>query len=234
MADVRASSDYGRIAAMFGFITVGLFVLSIIVTFVGGAPPALDASAREIVKYYSDNEGLAKLGGIIGFLALGTVAVFFLGVYSALRDRATAATSAWPRLSLTAFIVSGAFVGVQGAAALAIALGVKDDFGGTPAIAGALFDLYNALAAVVAVVLAVFLAATGVALARAGGYPRWWSTLLYVGALFSLVSFLAPFTEIDALAYLGLIAFIIFTIWIAAASMALQRRGPDTPRAPAM
>src|SRR4051812_29763871 len=107
MADVRAASAYGRIAAMFGFITVGLFILSIIITFVGGAPPALDASAKEIVKYYSDNEGLAKLGGIVGFLALGTVAVFFLGVYSALRDRATAATSAWPRLSLTAFIVSG-------------------------------------------------------------------------------------------------------------------------------
>ena len=230
MADVRASSDYGRIAGMFGLISAVLFVVLLIITFAGGAPPALDASAQEVVKYYSDNEGLSKLGGILGFIGLLTVPIFYLGVYSTLRDRG-AGGDTWPRLSLVALIVTGAFIGVQGSAALAIALGVKDDFGDTPAVAGALFDLYNALGAAIAIVFGLFFAATGVALKRAGGYPAWWSTLLYVAALFSFVNFFAPFTEIDVLALLGLIPFVIFIIWIAAASMWLMRA--NQPRVPA-
>ena len=232
MADVRASGDYARIAAMSGLLSSGLLLLLIIVTFAGGAPPAIDASAQEVVKYYSDNEGLSKLGGIIGFIGLVTIPVFYLGLYAALRDRGTGG-DVWPRLSLVSLIVTGSFVGVQGAAALAIALGVKDDFGGTPAVAGALFDLYNALGAAIAITFALFFAATAVALRRAGGYPAWWSTLLYVGALTSFISFLTPFTEIEALALLGLIPLIVFLVWIALTSMALMRPASNTPRVPA-
>lgn len=236
MATTRTAvaTDYGRIAGMFGIITGVLVVLAIVITFAGGAPPALDDPAQKVINYYQNNEGLAKLGGIIGFLILGTAPIWFLGVYSALRDRGTAASDAWPRLGLTAFIVTGAFAGTQGAVALSIALGAKDEFQGAPPVAGALFDIYNGLGAAIAIAFGLYFLATGVALARAGGYPAWWSQMLYVAAVASFISFLAPFTEIDVLALLGLIPFIIFGIFAAASGMAMQRGYATAPRNPAL
>ncbi|MDQ3940243.1 MAG: hypothetical protein M3238_02705, partial [Actinomycetota bacterium] len=154
---------------------------------------------------------------------LGTVPIFYLGVYSYLRGGDRSLGDEWPRLSLVALIVTGALVGIQGAATLSISLGVKDEFGGQPAIAGALFDIYNAVGAAIAVSFALFLVATGVAFARTRAVPTWWSQLLYVAGVASLISFLAPFTEIDALAFVGLLAFVLFIVWVAAATMWLMK-----------
>ncbi|HEX2121531.1 MAG TPA: hypothetical protein VHL59_07805, partial [Thermoanaerobaculia bacterium] len=99
-------SDYGRIAGAAGIVSGVLLILLVILTFAGGAPPALDESGQGVINYYQDNEGLSKLGGILGFIALATVPVWFIGIYNALRDRGTVATGtagssdtlAWPRL----------------------------------------------------------------------------------------------------------------------------------------
>lgn len=236
MATTRTAvaTDYGRIAGMFGIITAVLVLLLIVITFAGGAPPALDDPAQKVINYYQENEGLAKLGGIIGFLILGTVPVWFLGVYSILRDRATEASASWPRVGLVALIVTGAFAGTQGAVALAIALGAKDEFQGAPPVAGALFDIYNALGAAIAIAFTVFFAATGIALARTGGYPAWWSQMLYLAAIASFVAFFAPFTGTDAIALLGLLAFLIFGVFAGVTGMAMQRGYSTAPRTPAM
>ena len=225
-------SDYGRVAGAAGIVSGVLLILLVILTFAGGAPPALDDPARDVINYYQDNEGLSKLGGILGFLALATVPVWFIGIYNALRDRSIAPTGAtasdtvaWPRLGLVALIVTGAFVGVQGSAALALALGAKDEFQGAAPVAGALFDLYNALAAAIAIAFGLFLAAIGVALQRSGGYPNWWASLLYVGAVASFISFFAPFFEVDALAYFGIIPVLILAVFALASGMALNRPG---------
>jgi hypothetical protein len=215
--------DYQRIAASAGLLSAALILVLIVVTFAGGAPPALDDPAQKVLNYYKDNRSLSLFGGAIGFILLGLIPVFFLGVYALLRDALAPNIQVWPRLSLVALIVTGAFVGVQGSAALALALGAKDEFGGAPPVAGALFDLYNALAAAIAVVFALFLFAVGVATDRAAGYPKWWSQMLYIGAAVSLIAFLAPFTNSDFLAILGLLPLIIFAVWIALASLAMQR-----------
>lgn len=223
-------SDYGRLAGAAGIVSGVLLILLVILTFAGGAPPALDDPAPDIINYYQDNEGLSKLGGILGFIALATVPVWFLGIYGALRDRGASAGTvaasdnvAWPRLGLVALIVTGALVAVQGSAALALSLGAKDEFQGAPAVAGALFDLYNALAAAIAITFGLLLAAIGVALQRSGGYPNWWATLLYIGALASFISFFAPFFEADPLAFFGIIPVLIFAIFALASGMALNR-----------
>jgi len=217
--------DYGRIAGTFGLITGVLVLLLIIISFAGGTPPAIDSPSQEVLDYYQDNEGLAKLGSIIGFLILVTAPLFFLGLYSRLRDGRDATGDEWPRLSLTAFIVTGAFSGTQGAIGLALALGAKDEFEGAPAVAGGLFDIYNALGAAIGLVFGLYLIATGISLQRRGGYPGWWSTLLFVAGIASYISFLAPYTEIEALGLLGLIPFLLFGVWAAAAGMAMNRPG---------
>jgi hypothetical protein len=228
----RTTPDYARIAAAAGLLLGVLVLISIIITFAGGAPPALDASAQKVINYYQDNEGLAKLGAVVGFLILGLAPIFYLGLYGRLRDRgaatgaataSSASDASWPRLGLVAFIAAGAVVAVQGSSALALALGAKDEFQGAPGVAGSLFDLYNALGAALAILFAVFLIATGVSLARSGGFPTWLTPLLYVGGVASLVSFLAPFTEVDAFAFIGIIPYICFGVLGAAGGASLRR-----------
>jgi hypothetical protein len=215
--------DYRRLAAAAGLLSAALLLVLIVTFFAGGAPPALDDPAQKVLTYYKDNRALSLLSGFIGFILLGTIPIFFLGVYALLRDGLAATLHTWPRLALVALIVSGAFIGVQGSAALALALGAKDEFGGSPAAAGVLFDLYNALGAAIAIVFAVFLFAVGYAMSRSPSYPSWWSQMLYVGAAASIVSFLAPFFNSDILAYFGLIPIIVFGVWIAVVSLALQK-----------
>src|SRR5918992_1111520 len=139
--------DYQRIAASAGLLSAALILVLIVVTFAGGAPPALDDPAQKVLSYYKDNRSLSLFGGAIGFILLGLIPVFFLGVYALLRDALAPNIQVWPRLSLVALIVTGAFVGVQGSAALALALGAKDEFGGAPPVTGAFDSLFNPLAA---------------------------------------------------------------------------------------
>jgi len=224
------TGDYGRIAGTFGLITGVLALLLVIITFAGGTPPAIDSPSQEVLNYYQDNEGLAKLGSMIGFLILLTAPLFFLGLYSRLRDGRDASGDEWPRVALTAFIATGAFSGTQGAVGLALALGAKDEFDGAPAVAGALFDIYNGLAAAIAIAFGLFLIATGISLQRRGGYPGWWSTLLFAAGAASFISFFAPYTEIEALALIGLIPFLLFAVWAAAAGMGMNRSGATNTR----
>lgn len=225
-------NDYGRIAGIFGLVTAVLVALSIILTFSSGAPPALDEASGKVLNYFQQNEGIHKLTGIIGSLILLAAPIWFLGLYSVLRDRATVASDAWPRLGLVAFIMSAAMAGVQGAATLALTLGAKDEFQGAPAVGGALFDMYNALSGPLALTIVLFFVGTGVALQQTGGFPKWWSTMLYVGAVASFISFFAPFTQSDPLAMLGLIPFIILGVFSAVSGMAMMNTGTTAPRTP--
>lgn len=226
--------DYGRVAGTFGLVTAVLIALFIILSFAGGVPPALDENPQKIMKYFQDNEGLHKITGIIGVLILATAPLWFLGLYSALRDRATAGGDSWPRVALTTFIVLGAVVAVQGAVTLALTLGAGDEFQGAPAVGGALFDIYNALGAPIAVVFGLYLIATGASLQLTGGFPKWWATMLYVGGVVSFITLFAPFALIDFLTVLALIPFIILGVFAAVSGMAMQKGSASAPRSPAI
>lgn len=230
--DVR--NDYGRVAAYAGIVSAILVGLSLILTFVQGAPPALDDPADKVLKFYKDNVELVKLGAALGFLSLVAIPTWYLGLYSALRDRLSTGADAWPRLGLTALIATGSVIAAQTGVILALALGAKDEFDKTPAVAGALFDIYNGMAAGIAVLFGLLLIATGVAVDRAGGYPKWWSTILYVAGVASFISFLAPFLKADALAYAGLVTVILFIVFIVVTSMAMLKSRGTVTRSPSL
>ena len=233
----RTSPDYRRIASAAGLATALLVLISVIIGFSNGAPPALDDPAQKVIDYYQNNQGRSEIGAIVGFLILGTASMFYLGLYTWLRDRGVTDRSAvddseaWPRLALATFIASGAIVAVQGATALAIALGAQDEFDGAPGVAGGLFNLYNALGAAFAIPFAVFFWATAASLERIRNtdrndrieLPSWLRPALYIGALSSFISFFAPFAEIDALAYFGLIAYLVFGVLGGVVGMAMGR-----------
>ncbi len=230
---VAEGSDFRRLAGLAGVVSAILLVIGLIAAFAQGAPPALDGKAADVANYFGDNQGLAKMTALLNFLPILTLPILFVAWYSSRRDGGSTGTATgagswgsalWARTALIGFIVLGVFSTIQGAAAFAITLGVKDDFEGSPAIAGALFDFYNALAAATALVMALFLWSIANADGRDDGSvrdrgPSWLKPALYIGVAASLLSFLAPFLEIDVLAMAGLIAYLVFIVWVAVTGM---------------
>lgn len=233
MSTRAAGSDFRRTAGLAGVVSAVLLVITLVATFAQGAPPALDASSQGLAKYFSNNEGLAKVAAFFGMLPILTLPVWFVGWYLSFRGSDTSigdlVSGAWARVALIAFIALGAFSTVQGAATFAIVLGIKDEFDGQPAVAGALFDLYNALGvgSALAMTLLLWAAATCHGDARDRG-PSWLKTALYAGTILALVSFFAPFLEIDALAFAGLFAFLVFIAWVAVTGLSLLKPGAAT------
>ncbi len=225
--------DLRRTAGLAGIISGILFVISLILTFSAGQPPALDEPASKVTQYYEDNKSMLQLNGIIGFITLFLVPIWFVPIYRWIRDRAWARggagtttttdddAGAWITLAFGGFIAAGALVGAQTGVATALTMGIEDELGGNDATVTALFDLYNGLGAAFGVVFALY--ALGLALgARATEYfPSWASPVLLVVTLTSLLSIFGPFTESDFFAILALIAFVLFIVVIIGSSLRL-------------
>lgn len=228
--------DLRRIAGLAGLLASALFILAVILTFAAGQPPALDESAQKVTRYYQDNRSTLQLTGIISFLILFIIPFWFIPIYRWIRDRswATSAgagttpggraedeTGTWATLALAAFIATGVVNGVQTAVATAVASGIEDELGGNDATVTALFDLYNGLGAAIGPFFALL--SVGVALVARGTplFPNWSTPVLGVAAILILLSTFAPFTEIDFLAILGLIGFLLFIAVIIGSSLRL-------------
>ena len=233
-----------RIAGIAGLVSAALFILTIVITFAAGAPPALDDSAQKVTSYYEDNRGMLQLNGVLGFLTLFTIPLWFVPLYRWIRDRAWASGGAttgrddvaanddeggWATIALAGFITTGAIAAVQTAVATALAQGIEDELGGNEATVTALFDLYNGLAAAIGPLFALFALALAYAARGTGYLPDWASPVLLVTAALALISTLAPFTESDFIGLLGLLAFILFIVVIIASSLRLMR--PDASAA---
>lgn len=228
-----AGSDFRRTAGTAGVVGAVLLVIGLVLTFAQGAPPALDGNSQNIANYFADNEGLGRMAALFGMLPILVLPIFFIGWYLTFRGRdagdRNVLEGGWARVALIAFIALGVFSTVQGAAAFAIVLGVKDEFGGQPAVAGGLFDFYNALGAASGLAMALLLGAVALCHgdARDRG-PSWLKTVLMVGAVAAFLSFFAPFLQLDVLAYAGLIAFLVFIVWVGVAGLELMRGGATT------
>ncbi len=227
--------DLRRIAGIAGLVTAALFILTIVLTFAAGAPPALDDPAQKVSRYYQDNRSMLQLTGIIGFLTQFTIPLWFIPIYRWIRDRswsrgATGAASTgtadeeagtWVTVALAGFIATGAIAAVQTGIATALASGIEDELGGSEPTVTALFDLYNGLSAAIGALVAVF--AVGLAFAARGSdfFPSWASPVLLVTTVLSLISIFAPFTEADFLGILGLVAFVLLIVVIIGSSLRL-------------
>ena len=229
-----------RVAAVAGLVSAGLFLLTIIITFAAGAPPALDDPAKDVASYYEDNQSLLQINGAIALVGTALIALWFVPIYRWIRDRgwvardraATGATApaagddagTWATIALAAFIATGAVVAVQGAIGVGLAQSIEDTRGSDEVVT-ALFDAFNGLGAAIGPLFALYLFALALSSRGTGYLPNWTIPVLYLASALSLITVLAPQTESDALGIAGLAAFALFIVVIAASSLTLMR--PD-------
>jgi hypothetical protein len=194
-----------------GVASVLLIVASFIVV---GESPDLDAPAREVVSYYTDNDSSLQFGAAL--LALGAFFfMLFATTIAALLRRDPPASSVSANFSLAGGIVFA--VGATIFASLAFTAGdAVDDVG--PATLQTLHVLEMDMFFTIAVGTAAFLLGSGVGALKTGALPSW---LAWAAIVIGVV----------ALTPLGFFGFLALGIWtlITSVMLAMQARVAPAP-----
>jgi hypothetical protein len=182
-------------------------VLVLVVFLVEGETPDVDDSAREVVDFYSDNEGQTFFASVIASLA-SLVLIFFAANLRRVLRRGEEGAGV---LSVAAFgggVVAAAGFATDAAFRFVLAESADEI---SPAAVQALNALFGNFFFPMVVGLSALVLATSLAALRTRIVPVW---LAWVGIVIVVV-FFTP---------LGFISFLASGLWIAAVSVLLWRR----------
>lgn len=204
---VDDSMKWERYGALAGIVAVALIVASAVVT---GPPPKASDSAEKILKYFRDNEGGIKASAFLG----GLVTIPILWWAGHLWAKLRRAERGRPRLTVAAvlgLLVAGASQAVAGAITATVALDIKNV---GPAEAKFFFLLSLGVGAAGVSGLAVLVLATSVVVLRTRVFPVWLGWLGLVLSVALIVSGASIASTSDGLAAVGLVAILVWALWV--------------------
>lgn len=198
---------------------VGFVVLNVISLFAPGQPPARDASAEKIEKYFVDNAGGIKVGAVLFGFAL----IFGLWWLGSLWRVIGRLEPSGPRLALIAmlgFVMSGAMVGVAQALFAAPALRI-DSLGATTefvwSVGYVTYSLVMATTAAHMLALAALILWTKF-------LPVWTGWLALVSAAACTVATIGAGTDAGVFVVFQMIGYLTWLLWVLLASALLYMR----------
>ena len=220
-----------KIGASMGIVAAALLILSFI--FGPGEPPGFDETAGQVQTFLQEERGAVQAAVAFQFAALVTFTWFLGSVFYKLRD----AEPGTARLSAAALaggvvLITGGLVGSAGGGA---AVYHVDTLGADAVLAlwdlsvfGFLFFLAG---------FTVLAGATGTLALRSGALPAHLGGYsLLAGAYGLIVGVVGTFSETGAFSpsdgALGLIAFLLFLVWLLAMGVVLVREPRGTTQAP--
>ena len=211
-----------KVGASFGIIAAALLIL----TFVFGpsdSPPGFDDSAAQVQAFVQDHHGELQAAIALQFAAIAAFAWFLGSVFYRLR-------AAEPAARLSAAALAGGVLlavgGLTGSAAGGAAVYHADTLGADSVLA--LWDLSVFCYLFFAVGFSVLAGATGVLALRSAALPALLGAYSALAAAYAfIVGVIGSFSETGAFSpsdgALGLIAFLLFVIWLLATGMTLTR-----------
>jgi hypothetical protein len=216
-------AKWEKYAALGGVVFV---VLSVVGSFIAGAPPATDDSAAEIADWFSDNAGAIQASQLIS--GLGVIALIWWA--GSLFRKMSRAEDGRPRLAvvtIVGFVFGGVFALMSGGIMSATALRI-DEIGegaqvfyaiGSVLLATSAFGIVAALSAVNALSL------------RTQMWPRWLTYVGMLAAVLFLVGSIGTATDAGGIMVFGLIGFLVWSVWILGVSYELWKH-PTTASSP--
>ncbi len=198
-----------RFAPLTGVVGIILVIVGFLVQ---GQGPGVDASAREVVDFYTSNGTAVMIGAMI--VVLGAV---FLVYFGATLRKALAAASGegamLPGVALAGFAILATGMAIDSTILFAAADGAGD-------IPSSSLQTLNALYSddFLPLVLGtlIYLSASGIAAVRTGALPKW-------------LGWVAIALCVIAATPAGFVAFIGSAVWVLIVSITLFRRGSVTP-----
>jgi hypothetical protein len=199
---------WDKLAPLTGIVFVALVVIAFVA--IGRSTPGTHAAATKVQAFYSKHHGREEAAAFV--IAIGAL---FFAFFGAVLYRALRSAGGSGRLAAAAF--GGNLIAVTGFGILAtvhIALSEAGKKAVTLSTVQTLSVLDNNDFIPMALGIGIMILASGLAVVRHGGLPRWlgWA---------ALVLGVASFTPA------GFFAFILSGVWVIAVSIVLYLRGPE-------
>jgi hypothetical protein len=211
-----------RYGALAGILAIILIVASVVVA---GSPPKTSDSAEKILKYYRDNEGGLKASAFLGGLVTIPILWWAATLWAALRR----ADGGQPGLAVAAvlgLVFTATLQGVSGAISATVALELNNV---GPTEAKFFYLLSLGLGAAGAFGVAVLVLATSAVALRTKVFPGWLGGAgLVLGAALT-VSGASIASTSDGLAALGLVAILLWSLWVIVLSVLMFRAKEPAP-----
>ncbi|MFN8036613.1 MAG: hypothetical protein U0V73_11815 [Acidimicrobiia bacterium] len=211
-------AKWERYAALGG---IWFVLLTVIGSNLAGAPPSLDDSRAQIVKYFADHSGALEAGMFMN--AIGAIGlVWWFGSLWRLMVEAEGGRPRMAVVALGGLAISGALALASGAVTSTIALQHGELAGA--ATAKVLFVLSGILIAGAGVGIVVLVAAVTSLSYRTKLFAAWINVVGWIAALLFLVASFAYASDANAIALTGLGGFLLTCVWIVAVSVQLWKR----------
>jgi hypothetical protein len=203
-----------RLAAAAG---VAFVVLSVGSTLSAGSPPAVNASAAKVAAYFHDHSGGIRAQMLVGGLGVALL-VWWFGTLWRMLSRAEREQ---PRLAIVAAValaMGGALALLNGIVISTAALRQGD-----AELTRLLYTLSIVVIAAAGFGIGTSVLATCVVTYRARITAPWVSYLGFVAALAFLAGTIGTVTDRSGTVALGLVAFVLWCVWILAVSVTMWR-----------
>jgi hypothetical protein len=220
-----------KVGASAGIVAAALLIFSFAFG-PSGTPPGFDDSASEVQAFIQDNHGAMQAQVALGFATLSAFAWFLGSVFYRLRAAETAARLSAVALAGGLVLVVGAMIGTSAQAAATYHAGSLD----ANTVRG-LWDLSVFGFLFFTLGFAVLAGASGALAIHAKALPNWLCFYSVLAAVYAfVVGLVGSFSETGAFSpsdgALGLIAFVLFIIWLLAMGITLVREPRAVPAPP--
>jgi hypothetical protein len=188
---------------------VAFAVLLIVGVLLGGDTPALDASASEVVDFFTDNATILRVSSVVLAVAMFALLLFVGCLASAIRDQGS-------HLALTSVLSGGGVIAAAGIGVDSALRFVLVESAGevSPEAVQALFALWSGFFLAIHVGFAIFILAASLVALSAKSSPIWLAGLGVLASLLLIVPIVA----------VTLIGLVLAGLWIIATSVLLYRQ----------
>lgn len=186
------------------------FAVSLIVgVLLGGDTPALDASATEVVDFYTDNATMLRVSSVVLAVAMFALLLFVGCLASATRDQGS-------HVALTSALSGGGVIAAAGIGVDSALRFILVESAGevSPEAVQALFALWSGYFLAIHVGFAIFILAASLVALSAKSPPIWLAGLGILASLLLIVPIVA----------VTLIGLAVAGLWIIATSVLLYRQ----------
>jgi hypothetical protein len=211
-----------RYGALAGILAIALIVASVVTA---GSPPKTSDSAAKIFKYFVDNKDGIKVSAILGGLVTIPILWWAAALWATLRR----AEGGQPGLAVAAvlgLLLTAATQAVAGSINATVALNLN---GVGPNGAKFFYILAFGLGATGAFGVAVLVLATSAVALRTKVFPMWLGAAGLVLAVALVVSGGSVASTNDGLAALGLVAILLWALWVITVSVLMFRAKEPAP-----
>jgi hypothetical protein len=210
-----------RYAALGGFVFV---VFGLLAGFLPGAPPAADDSAKEVAKFIRDHTGALQAAQVCTGVSIIALGWWFGSLFRRMR----AAEGANPRLAVVATLglaIGGSLALLAGGLLSTAALRIDELGDGGAQL---LFTMSGVMIASSAFGVVLFLSAVCALNLRTRMFPEWTSYLGYLAAIALLIGGIGAGSDNGPINLLGLVGFLIWSIWILIISTMMWQTTSET------